>query len=171
MRLLFSLFLVLAIAPAFGQKMLLLERANNARPTKLYIGDQLHYRLAGQEDYWYERTITDMLPDKNTLLLDNFPVQLKDISQLKVRRKGIWRIVGGTLFAFGASLAIATTVAVLYNDKDTNYGALYATSAGSIGVGYFLNTKRTLKMGQKHRLRLIEIDFPQPALSPPAPRQ
>ncbi len=92
MRLVFIFLFAFATAPVFAQKMLLLERANNPKPTKLYIGDQLHYRLTGQEDYWYERTITDMLPDKNTILLDNYPVQLGDISYLKVRRKGIWRI-------------------------------------------------------------------------------
>ena len=162
MRLVFIFLFAFAAAPVFAQKMLLLERANNPKPTKLYIGDQLHYRLTGQEDYWYERTITDMLPDKNTILLDNYPVQLGDISYLKVRRKGIWRIVGGTLFAFGVSLAVATTVAVFYQDDGTNFGALYATSVGSAGVGYYLNTRRKLKMGERHRLRLIEIDFPMP---------
>lgn len=171
MRLLLSLLLTLAIAPVFGQKMLLLERANNAKPTKMYIGDNLHYRLAGQEDYWYNRAITDMLPEKNTLLLDNFPVQLGDISELKVRRKGVWRIVGGTLFAFGASLALATTFAAIYNDQGTNYGALYATSVASAGVGFYLNTKRKLKLDQKHRLRIIEIQFSQPTLPSPPPKQ
>lgn len=163
MRFFFTLLLTIGFIPLFGQKMLLLERANNAKPTKMYIGDNLYYRLKGEEDYWYNRTITDMLPEKNTLLLDNFAVPLGDISQLKVRRKGIWRIAGGTLFTFGASLALATTIAALYNDKDTNYGALYATSVGSAGIGFFLNTKRTLQLDQKHRLRIIEIQFsPQP---------
>jgi hypothetical protein len=168
MRLAFIFLLALAAAPVFAQKMLLLERANNPKPTKYYIGDQLHYRLTGQEDYWYERTITDMLPEKNTILLDNFPVQIGDISYLKVRRKGIWRIMGGTLFTFGVSLAFATTIAVLYKDDGTNFGALYATSAGSAGVGYYLSTRRKLKLSERHRLRLIEIDLP---LLPPASRQ
>lgn len=171
MRLFFLLSLTLAVTQAFGQKILLLERANNAKPTKIYTGDNLHYRLTGDEKYWYDRTITDMLPEKNTLLLDNFPVQLGDISQVKVRRKGVWRIVGGTLLAFGASLAVATTFAAIYGDKETNYGALYATSVGSAGVGYFLNTKRTLKMDQKHRLRIIEIQFAQPPAGPPSSKQ
>lgn len=164
MRLFFTLLLAIGSFPLCGQKMLLLERANNAKPTKMYIGDNLHYRLKGQEDYWYNRTITDMLPEKNTLLLDNFAVPLDDISQLKVRRKGIWRIAGGTLFTFGASLAFATTIAALYKDKGTNYGALYATSVGAAGIGFYLNTKRTLKLDQKHRLRIIEIQFSQPTL-------
>lgn len=162
MRLFFALLITLFVAPVFSQKMLLLERSNNAKPTKIFIGDNLQYRLAGDEEYWYERTITDMLPEKDMLLLDNFPVNLGDISELKVRRKGVWRIVGGTLFAFGASLALATTIAALYGDNETNYGALYATSVASAGVGFYLNTKRTLQMDQKHRLRIIEIQFMQP---------
>lgn len=171
MRLFLLFALAMFAAQAFGQKMLLLERANRAKTTKLYTGESLHFRLAGEEDYWYQRSISDMLPESNTLLLDNYPVKLGDISHLKVRRKPIWRIVGGATFAFGLSLAIATTAAALYKDKDTNYGALYATSAGSLGIGYFLNTKRTLKMGEKHRLRIIEIKFPEPPLIPPPPRQ
>lgn len=160
---LFCLFLLLGcFSQAFGQKMLLLERANRAKTTKIYIGETLHYRIAGDENYWYQRAITDMLPESNTLLLDNFVVKLSDIDELKVRRKPIIRITGGALFAFGATLSLATTVAALYRDKDTNYGALYATAAGSLGVGFLLNTKRTLKMGNKHRLRLIEIKFQQP---------
>ncbi|GAB4490355.1 MAG: hypothetical protein OHK0019_09080 [Saprospiraceae bacterium] len=160
------LFILLVFAffhtAVFSQKMLLLERVNNPRPTKMYIGDELQYRIAGKEDYWYQRTITDMLPDRNVLLLDNFAVNLGDISQIKVRRKGIWRITGGALLTFGASLTLATTIAVLYKDEGTNFGALYGTAAGSFGIGYFLSTKRTLKLGKKHRLRLIEIALPQP---------
>lgn len=142
--------------------MLLLEKAKSAKTTKMYVGDPLHYRLVGKENYWYQRTITDMLPEKNTILLDNFAVNLGDISELKVRRKGVWRITGGLTFAFGATLTLATTIAALYGDKDVNYGAYYATAAGSMGVGYFLNTKRKLKLGDKHRLRLVEVKFPEP---------
>lgn len=162
MRLFVSLLLWAVLTPLSGQKMLLLERANRARTTKIYIGEPLHYRVAGVENYWYQRTITDMLPESNMLLLDNFQVKLGDISELKVRRAPLWRITGSTLFAFGATLTLATTVAALYRDKDTNYGALYATAAGTLGIGYLLNTKRTLKLGEKHRLRLIEIKFMAP---------
>ncbi|MCB0577280.1 MAG: hypothetical protein KDC61_22160 [Saprospiraceae bacterium] len=158
------LIIVLYLSPAlgFGQKILLLEKANRAKTTKFYIGESLSYRLAGKEDYWYDRSITDMLPESNTILLDNFPVKLGDISELKMRRRPIWRLVGGVLYAGGATLALATTIAALYKDKDTNYGALYAASAGSFGIGYFLNTKRKLKLGEKRRLRLIEIRFQAP---------
>lgn len=149
--------------------MLVLERANRAKTTKMYIGETLRFRLSGDEDYWYERTITEILPDTKTLLLDNFPVKLDSIVALKVRRKPVWRLIGGTLFTFGASLAIATTAAAIYRDKSTSYGALYGTSAGSLAAGMFLSSKRRLSLGTKHRLRIIEIKFPEPPLIPPPP--
>ncbi len=164
MRYCLLLSLILTFSPLFGQKMLLLERANRAKTTKLYVGETLRYAMVGDEKYWYERTITDLLPESNLLLLDNFPVKLTDIAAIKVRRRPIVRLVGTTIFTFGASLILATTVAALYRDRNTRYGLYYATGAASMGTGYVLNTRRTLKMGEKHRLRIIEIKFVAPPL-------
>lgn len=159
MRLAALLFAALVFPTlASGQKMLLLERANNPKPTKFYIGEVLQFRLTGEEDYWYERKITDMLPESNTLLLDNFPVKVSDIAALRVYRRPIWRIVGGALTTFGASLALAATVGRFgYNDRDLQLGKLYGTSVVSAGTGLFLLKKRTLRMGDTHRLRAIEV--------------
>ncbi len=154
--------LLFALSPLYGQKILLLERANRARTTKLYVGETLRYRLAGDENYWYERTITELLPESNLLLLDNFPVKLTDIAAIRVRRRPIVRLLGATVFTFGASLIVATTVAALYRDQNTRYGLLYGTGAASLGLGYGASTSRVLKMGQKHRLRIIEIKFVAP---------
>lgn len=140
--------------------MLLLERANQARTTKYYIGDVLRFRLVGEEDYWYERTITDLLPASNTLILDNFAVPLADISKIKKSRKRIWRIAGGAAYSLGVTLALATTVGRFgYGDKTVDLPKLYTISVVSFGAGWFLNTPRTLKMGKKHRLRMVEIRF------------
>lgn len=148
---------------AFGQKMLLLERANRAHTTKFYVGQSLHFRLAGEEDYWYERSITDILPESNTLLLDNFPVKVSDIAALRVHRQPIYRIIGGALATFGATLALAATVGRFgYNDRDLQLGKLYGTAAASGATGWFLLKKRTLHMGDTHRLRPIEIKMWQP---------
>ncbi len=164
MRFLLHLGFLFVISPAFAQKMLLLERANHARTTKLYVGQTLNYSLAGDEKYWYERTITDLLPESNMLLLDNFPVKLTDIAALRVRRNPVLRYVGTTIFAFGVSLAVATAGAALFRDRETRYGLLAGTAAASMAGGYAMNTKRVLQMGQKHRLRIIEINFAAPAL-------
>lgn len=154
-----------AINSLFSQKMLLIERANRAKTVKLYIGDELRYRLKGKEDYWYRRTITDMFPETKTLMLDNFAVRVDDIAQLKVDRKYGWRLVGGALFTFGASLTLATTVGrYAYNDRSVDVLPLYSTAAVSLGAGWFLNTPRKLKLGKKHRLRVVEVKFPDPLI-------
>ena len=121
MRFLGILAFCLVTSTLCAQKMLVLETANRAKTTKMYIGETLRFRLAGKENYWYERTITGMIPETNTILLDNFPVILDSIAVLKVQRAGIWRILGGSFFTLGASLALATTVGkLLYQDKELN---------------------------------------------------
>jgi hypothetical protein len=160
-------FLLLALfAPclsAFGQKMLLLERANRARTVKFYVGHTLHFRLVGEEDYWYQRSITDILPESNTLLLDNFPVKVSDIAALRVHRDPTYRIFGASFATFGATLALAATVGRFgYNDRDLQLGKLYGTAAASGAAGWFLLKKRTLRMGDTHRLRPIEIKMWRP---------
>jgi hypothetical protein len=166
-----SFFLLVSVFSAFGQKMLLLERANRARTTKLYIGDALRFRLVGKEDYWYTRSITDILPESNTLLLDNFPVKVSDIRAIKVRRKPVWRVLSGATFSLGATLALATTVGkVFYRDEGVDAPKLYTISAVSLGTGWFLARPRKLKMGEKHRLRIVEVKFPEPLIVPP-PKQ
>lgn len=161
MRSLILLIFISATGSAFAQKMLLLERANRAQTTKFYIGDVLKFRMVGEENYWYERTITDILPETNTLMLDNFAVKLSDIQTLKMRRKPIWRILGGAGFTLGVTLAFATTVGRFgYQDREINAPKLYAISVASFGAGWLLNTPRKLKMGKKHRLRIIEVRFP-----------
>ncbi len=167
MRLCYFLLLFLTI-PSYGQKMLLLERANRAKTTKMYVGETLRFRLNGAENYWYERTITDILPESNLLLLDNFPVKLDSIAVLKVSRRPIWRISGGALLSLGGTLALAATAGrLLYNDRDLDLPKLYGMSVVSAGSGLFFLSKRKLKLGNKHRLRIVEIKFPEPLIAPP----
>lgn len=160
MKYIFLLLLSIPAITSVAQKMLVLERTNSAKTVKMYIGDVLEYRLKGDEDYWYTSTINDILPENKVLILDNFPVHVDSIAALRTRRKPITRLVGGTLVTFGASLAFATTIGALYSDNSINYGALYGTSVASAGVGLLAFTRKKLPMGEKYRLRIIEIRFP-----------
>jgi hypothetical protein len=93
-------------------------------------------------------------------MLDNFAVKLEDIQTLKVRRKPIWRIIGGATFSLGATLVLATTIGRFgYQDKDVDAVKLYSLAAVSLGAGWYLNTSRKLRMGEKHRLRIVEVRF------------
>jgi hypothetical protein len=172
MRLLFFLLIFLFSAPVFSQKMLLIERAKKAKTTKLYIGDQLHFRMRGSENYWYERTITDILPQSNTLILDGFAVHLDSISAIKVFPNKGARILGGALTSLGVTLPLSLFVAkVFYNDQNVKYAELAGVSAGSLAGGYLLLKKRKRHLGNKYRLRIVEIKFPDPIIPPPTFRK
>lgn len=117
------------------------------------------FRLQGEEDYWYKRTITDLLPEGNSLMLDHQLVRIEDIAALKISRKGYVRLIGSSLLTFGVSMGVAITAAVLYRDFDYNFPALIGAGAGSFLAGTYLLTPRKIKMGDKFRLRIIEIRF------------
>lgn len=172
MRCLFTIIFLFGLSALFGQKMLLIEKANRVKSTKLYIGETLKFRLTGKENYWYNRTITGILPETNTLMLDNFAVKLDSIAMLKVQRRSVWRILGPSFFTLGASLALATTIGkVIYRDKNINAPQLYGISALSLGISLPMNTLKKLKLGKRHRLRIIEVKFPDPIIPPPPKAQ
>lgn len=141
-----------------AQKMLIIEQANVAKTTRLFPGDRLIFRLEGEENYWYERTITEILPETNSLLLDNYLVKVEDIAAIKIHKKTIWRVAGGALLSLGVSLGFATGVAAIYGD-DYNYPLLAGASVGSFLTGRYLLKRKKLKLGEKHRLRIIEVKF------------
>ena len=166
------LILLLPCTGLWGQKILLLEHANRVKTTKMYQGETLRFRLSGKENYWYERTITDILPETKTLLLDNFAVKLDSIVAIKVNRRGIWRVAGAALVSLGATLTLATTAGkVFYQDEDVDAPKLFVIAGVSLGTGLFLTTPRKLKLGKKHRLRIIEFKFPDPIVPLPPMKQ
>lgn len=144
-------------AGAYAQKMLLLERANRAKTTRLYVGQTLRYRLGGEE-FWYTHTITDVLPASQSVMLDNQLIRLADIDRIRRRRAPLSQLIGAASLTFGATLAIANTVSLLRDNPD-DHGTLYATSGASATLGLYLLSARKLKMGKKFRLRAVEISF------------
>lgn len=150
-----------------AQKMLLFERENDPRTIKRYIGDRLIFRLKGEEDYWYDRRISDILPENNALMLDGYLVPIDDIAALKVYRRPFWRAAGGVLFSFGVSLGVATAGAAIYGDDDENYPLLLGGTASSLASGWWLSKRKKVRLGERYRLRAVEIKFPEPIINTP----
>lgn len=154
------LFILFTYAlPLRGQQMLLLERYNRAKTTRIYAGQSIRFRYVGPEKYWYTRTITGVSPRDSVVFLDNFPVKIAEIGYLKVQKRPFPRTLGAALTVFGVTLTLANTVSLLRGDPDP-HGLLYGTAAGSFGLGYLLVKPRTLKLGRKFRLRPVVIEFP-----------
>jgi len=146
---------------ASAQKMLQLEKKNRVKTTRFYTGDVIRYRMNGSENYWYERTITDILPESRTLMLDNFAVRMDSIAMMKVQRKPAVRLLGGALLTLGATLALSVTVGrVIFQDRDIKTPELYALSGISTATGFAAGSAKKIRLGKKYRLRIIEIRFP-----------
>ncbi|MFM8372501.1 MAG: hypothetical protein ACKOCO_08940 [Bacteroidota bacterium] len=144
-----------------AQKMLQLEKKNRVKTTRFYTGDVIRYRMNGSENYWYERTITDILPESRTLMLDNFAVRMDSIAMMKVQRKPAVRLLGGALLTLGATLALSVTVGrVIFQDRDIKTPELYALSGISTATGFAAGSAKKIRLGKKYRLRIIEIRFP-----------
>ncbi len=158
----FSLLMLalLALAPGLSaQKYLLLERANSAKTVKYKTGDQLTFRLAGEENYWYKREITEILPDSKSLLLDNYLVKVDDIAVIKRPPRTVFRVVGLSTLSFGVGLGFATVGAVLYRDWSQNYPLLVGLTGASLITSKIMLRPRKVHMGEKNRLRAVEIKF------------
>ncbi len=141
-----------------AQYYLLFEKANKAQTVKYQIGNQLRFRLAGEENYWYTREITKILPESNSIMLDNYLVKVGDIAAIKRPPNTFCKITGGALLSFGVGLTFATTAALLYRDEQ-NYPAYYGAAGVSLLASKFLLRRRTVHLGEKYRLRPIEIRF------------
>jgi hypothetical protein len=50
-------------------------------------------------------------------------------------------------------------MAVLFQDRDQNYPLAYGVAAGSLITGRFILRKRKLPLGDKYRLKAIEVRF------------
>ena len=116
--------------------MLLLEETGKLRNTRFYVGQTLHYRLVGRENYWYSRKITDILPEANTLVLGDQLVAVEDIAAIQIKRKSRWKRFAPKLILFGAQLSLATVQAVA--DKRWGYTPLFLVSAAATTYGTFL---------------------------------
>jgi hypothetical protein len=147
--------------PSFAQKMLLVEHVHRVRPDKFYVGQQFTFQLDG-DAYWYTRTLQDILPESNSILVDGYLVNIDDITAIKVHRRRIWKVIGGALVSLGISLGASAIGAAIYEDWDQNYPLIIGGGAASFGIGVWLLKRRTLYLKKKHRLRVIEIKFDPP---------
>ncbi len=145
--------------PVFSQKMLIIAEYGRVKNHKLFIGDELQFRLNDGEKYWYRRTIEDILPQDSLLILDGFPTRFREIAAVRLPRRRIWRFVGGQLIASGSSLVVATIGVVAYGDRRYSVPLLLGSGLAGIAGGFQLFRPRRLKVGKRCQLYLAEIKF------------
>lgn len=163
MRPLLLLCFCCLLAPALrGQRILLIEKQNSARTQKLFEGDYIQYRLAGDQQ-WYAGAIRELRPDVQLIAFDDRYVDLSNMTMLR-RDRGWARPLGITLGTFGVAWsAFAAIGTATDGNPDTNYRwSDLAVTGTSLGLGLLIPTlfgARKIRLGDRHRLRIIDISF------------
>lgn len=162
MRYFYLLFCLLLLSTLSAQRVLLIEKLNSPKTTKLYTGDYIQYRLVGEEA-WYADRIFDLREDTQSLVFPNHYVPIGDIEMLR-QGKPWARNIGLMLLTFGVSWSgIALLGTATDGDPETGYRSSDAIVTGvAAGTGLLLPAlfgTRRLRFGEGHRLRLRIIDI------------
>ncbi|MEZ4895439.1 MAG: hypothetical protein R2806_01295 [Saprospiraceae bacterium] len=165
-NLLIGLGLIMAWS-ASGQKFVQIEKYGSPRTIKFYPGDNLEFKL--DNDVWIQRTILDVNADRGTILIEDvnsgIPMHLdvQEITEIKLSSKGkIWRIVGKTLMAGGANIAISSLFLarskVIPPVRD--YPEPYLYGAGNVLLGFGIDRllgRPVYKFGRRYHLRTLDL--------------
>lgn len=159
MKKIMLLLLLLPTTLSFAQKMLLLENARKVKPVKFFVGEMLHYKLSEEQSTWFSDEIVDVLPDEQTLILGIQKVKINEIAMLHFPRP-ILNGLGKQMTLFGVQLLFYSTIGVVSNPKDSFAKKALLVGGASVGTSILVMKifkHKKIKMGKKHRLRVIEI--------------
>lgn len=162
MRYLYFFVCFLTVSSLSAQRVLLIEKLNSPRTTKLYVGDYIQYQLV-DEKQWYGDRIYDLRDDTQALVFPDRYVAIKDIAMLR-QGKPWARNIGLMLVTFGVSWSGIALVGTATDGKpETGYESSDAIVSGvAIGTGVLLPAlfgTRRLRFGEGERLRLRILDI------------
>ncbi len=166
--------LLCCLLPAFlfGQKVVQLEKRGNPKTQKFTIGDELTYKVSG-DDEWYKSGIVDVKPEVSIILFENRLVKVQDIVALKFTNNQNWsRKVSNQLYVFSGGWIFFGLIDrsqivddIIINQNQTNTRASWKLILIPAGVAVAtaivvrqLFKKNVKKMKRKYRLRLLDLD-------------
>ncbi len=160
MRLTTLLFAVCCLLPAVlpAQKFIQLEKTNRVKTIKFYVGQDLVYRLKGENE-WFTSTITDVQMDSQLVALDWKTMPVTNIEAIRLQHAGILRGLGPSFMIFGASWAGFSLIGAAFDDYKLTAGTAIVSGAGIVS-GFILHRifkNKKVKMGTRRRLRAVEV--------------
>ena len=164
-RILFLIFLIsgcLFQISVNAQKYLDLEYANRVKPYRYSLGESFTYQTKN-DGVWYTANIKDLHHESGSLYLENTLIKLEDITQVRTYRNRGWsKAIGTSLLSFGAGWLGFSAVGYLSSPDDIDWNSALIISGSSALLGYGIQIPfrhETHKMGQKRRLRIVDLRF------------
>lgn len=153
----FSPFLV------FTQKVLQVEKIGSAKTQKFTIGDGITYKLQ-DDDIWYNAVIEDIKAEEGFLIFNDRLVRVEAIEALQFNDSRRWsRNLGLQLYTFAAGwtfFGIADHLIFNQNENRASIPLIVIPASTALVSGFLIQRifrQRTLKMGNKYRLRLLDL--------------
>ena len=151
-----------------AQVFLQLEKFNDPKTIKIQAGQYLSYTLKEYPDVWRREQIQAIDYEGNIIIFDEGFRTLAELDKIRLYRGwakgvgyGLMQFSGGW-YLFGA-IATLTQDDYTMSEREIVIGGLFA------GVGLLIKQlfyKRTIKLGKRHRLRIVDIRMYDPAYEP-----
>ena len=158
-RLLLFFALLLPCLSSNAQKILQLEKRGKIESRKFFVGDEVTFRMKGEE-VWRTVVIEDIQLGVEILYLGTYAIQIKDIEAIRTFENRRFAFLARRgLSVFGGSWSIFSLLGMLVGNEYRISDA-YVTLT-SIGLGWLTHLifrQKTHKLGKRKWLRLIDLN-------------
>ncbi len=136
------------------------ERSGTYKTLKFFEGDVMTFKLRSDKRHWFKEAIAQIYVDEGLVQFESRAVFIDSISAIRVgNASGFVRGASAGLVTFSYAWGFWTLVSLAYGDP-------LAWSTVIIGAGSYLVGKllkltffRTHKLGDRKRLKLIDLTF------------
>lgn len=154
------LLLLLFVPDAQSQLFLQMEKASNAKTKKFRIGDEVTYRLLGEED-WRTAEIVQIVPSDTLVVFNHQYTKIQQIDAFRSYDPQRWsKPLGNNLYLFGAAWSGYSLIASLVDESDPYSWGDFAVTGSAIATGFLVQQlfkHRTYRFNGKRRLRIIDL--------------
>ena len=158
MRVLLFLILIVFGTTLCAQKVLRIETVGKIKTQKLFVGDEVSYRLKG-DDLWQSDPIQDLIVETGIIIFPNRYVKLEEVAAFRFRRRFLPGLGKQMVHFAGAYTAYALIVAAV--DDEYSIGTFdYAVVGTAAGFGILFRTllrNRVIRFGKRKRLRIVDL--------------
>ena len=154
-----------------AQVFLQLEKFNDPRTIKIQAGEYLTYTLKEYPDVWRKEQIQSIDYEGNMIVFDEGFRTIDEIDQIRLYR-GWAKAIGYGLMQFSAGWYLFGGIATLtqsdytMSEREIIIGGIFASTGFLIKQLFY---KRKIKLGKRHRLRIVDIRMFDPSYQPSSP--
>ena len=161
------IYMVILSVTMQGQLFLQMERTGTLKVKRYQIGDEVCFKLKGENQDFRTEYIEDILPEQDIIIFSNGMVRRTEIAFIRSFHPRKWSKplgqqlmifgVGWGLFSLGAKAAFLLGATSTVSPLTLGTAAIVGTA---IGIGWIIQKafrQKTYRFGKKRRLRILDL--------------